>query len=92
MTFSRSKSLPIRLFRLKDIRGEQMANLRRLLPEYEFYTLRDHLQSFIVYATKHREDRDTILGHYDIIGDRIVSDAVDAHWIHELHRMTTGTR
>ncbi|MBQ8332589.1 MAG: helix-turn-helix domain-containing protein [Clostridia bacterium] len=74
-----------------DIRGEQMMNLRRLLPEYEFYTLRDHRQSFIVYATKIRSDRETILSHYDLIGDRIVSDAVDAHWIHEMDRMITGT-
>ncbi len=71
-----------------DIREEQLANLKELLPQYEIYRLSDNPQNFILYGTRCPSDRDTILRRYDLIGDRIVSDMIPPHWSYELRTPT----
>ncbi len=70
----------------EDIREEQLTNLRRILPDYEFYILGSSYQSYILYGTKIPSDRERILERYDLLGDRVVSDLIDCHWFFEMRR------
>ncbi len=59
---------------------EEFVQLKKVLPEYEFF----RLGNTFVLGTKNPSDREKLEKRYILVGDRLLSDVIDRHWINEM--------
>ncbi len=64
----------------EDIFEEELLQLKKAMPEYEFF----RLGTTFVFGTKIPSDREKLEKRYILVGDRLLSDVIDRHWINEM--------
>ncbi len=64
----------------EDIFEEELLQLKKAMPKFEFF----RLGNTFVFGTKNPSDREKLEKRYILVGDRLLSDVIDRHWIDEM--------
>ena len=64
----------------EDIFEEELLQLKKAMPKFEFF----RLGTTFVFGTKIPSDREKLEKRYILVGDRLLSDIIDRHWIDEM--------
>ena len=64
----------------EDIFEEEFLQLKKAMPKFEFF----RLGNTFVFGTKNPSDREKLEKRYILVGDRLLSDVIDRHWINEM--------
>ena len=64
----------------EDIFEEELLQLKKAMPKFEFF----RLGTTFVFGTKIPTDREKLEKRYILVGDRLLSDVIDRHWINEM--------